>query len=179
MARKPRDWRRYAPASKTVRADGTATLVRYSRAVCDEICRRIAGGEVWHRIANTGSLPAYETLYAWRRKHPEFAEALAQAREAAAELRADQALLAAEEATPATVQVDRLKVAAYQWRAAKSAPKLYGPKAGEEAEGGGEPRRMIIEIRRFEKVTNEDGKVVLREVFPEGQDPERRGRGKR
>jgi len=160
------------PASKTVRADGTATLVKYGQKICDEICARIAAGEAWTNIANTGRMPSYATLYDWRRKHPEFAEALAQAREMAAELRADMAVLAAEAATKEDVQVARLKVAAYQKFAANPTVHLRGErraKATRESAPDERPRRFIVEVRRWTKVTLPNGKVVLREVFPEGE----------
>ncbi|MFI4965807.1 MAG: hypothetical protein ACHP9T_10605 [Caulobacterales bacterium] len=153
------------PATKTVRADGTVSHVRYSRAVAQEICERLAAGEVWFKICNTGRLPSYTTLYDWRRRHAEFAEAYAQAKEMAADLRADKALVVAEESTPATVQSDRLRVGALQWRAAKGAPRQYGSRAGEPDEvDEGLPRRLVIEVKHFEKVTRADGTTYVREI---------------
>jgi len=153
------------PQKKIVRADGTVSHVRYSKSIAQEICERLAGGEVWFKICNTGRMPSYATLYDWRRRHPEFAEAYAQAKEMAADLRADKALVVAEESTPATVQSDRLRVGALQWRAAKGSPRQYGPRAGEPDDIDEEtPRRLIIEVRHFEKVTRPDGSVYVREI---------------
>jgi hypothetical protein len=124
---------------------------------------------MWYRICNTGGLPSYDSLYRWLRRYPDFAEAYAQAREMAADLRADRALAVAEDSTPATVTADRLRVSALQWRAAKGAPRRYGPKAGEEDvvdEGG--PRRLIIEVRRFERAVRPDGTAFTREILPDG-----------
>jgi len=155
------------PATKTVREDGTVSHVRYSRAVAREICERLAAGEMWFKICNTGRLPSYTTLYDWRRRYPEFAEGYAQAKEMAADLRADKALAVAEESTPASVQSDRLRVGALQWRAAKGAPRQYGARAGEPDETEeGPPRRLIIEVRHFEKVSRPDGSVFVREIPP-------------
>ena len=159
------------PAGKTVRADGTVTHVRYSKKVTREICLRIAGGEVWHKICNTGRLPSYTTLYTWLRKYPDFAEDYAQAREMAADLRADQVLVVAEEATAATVQRDRLRVGALQWHAAKAAPKRYGSRAEVVEEGA--PRRLIIQVRHFEKAYRSDGTAYTREVLPDDVEDER------
>ena len=161
------------PASKKVRADGTVTHARYSKKLTQEICRRIAGGEVWFRICNTGNLPSYTTLYTWLRKYPDFAEDFAQAREMAADLHADRVLVVAEESTAATVQSDRLKVGALQWHAAKAAPKRYGSRAGEDVAPEGEPRRLIIEVRRFETAYRPDGTAYTREILPGGEGDER------
>jgi hypothetical protein len=160
------------PASKTVRADGTYQAVRYSQVAAERICGRIARGEAWVNIANTDGMPSYHALFVWRAKYPEFAEMLAQARETAAELRADLAVLAAEAATKDDVQVARLKVAAYQKFAANPSVHLPGErpsKSKRQVERDERPRRFIVEVRRWTKVTLPDGKVVLREVFPEGE----------
>jgi hypothetical protein len=161
------------PAGKTVRADGTVTHARYSKKLTREICRRIAGGEVWHKICNTGRLPSYTTLYDWLRRYPDFAEDFAQAKEMAADLRADKVLMVAEESTAATVQSDRLRVGALQWHAGKAAPKRYGSKAGDDVAEEGAPRRLIIEVRHFETAYRPDGTAYTREILP-GGDGDRR-----
>ena len=165
------------PANKVVRKDGTVVCARYSKDIADEICRRIAQGEIWFKICNTGRMPSYTLIYSWMRKYPEFAEAYAQAREMAADLRADKVLAVAEDTTPATVQADRLKVGALQWHAGKSAPRRYGARAGvrdDQDEGEARPPRLIIEVRQFEKVRREDGTLYVREIMPD--DGEKAGR---
>jgi hypothetical protein len=155
------------PARKTPNADGSVTHARYSKKLTEKICQRIARGDAWYRIANTDGLPSYDTLYVWLRKYPDFAEDFAQAREIAADLRADKTLAVAEEATAATVQRDRLRVAALQWHAAKAAPRRYGSRAGGDVEQEGEPRRLIIEVRRFETAYRPDGTAYTREILPD------------
>jgi hypothetical protein len=171
MAEKPSPKRKQVrPAGKTPGPDGSVTHVRYSKRVTEEICRRIARGEVWHRICNTDGLPSYDSLYQWRRKYPDFAEAFAQAREIAADLHADKVLVVAEQSTAATVQADRLHVGALQWHAGKAAPKRYGSRAGEDPAHDGEPRRLVIEIRRFETAYRADGTAYTREILPGGEE---------
>ncbi len=168
MTQKPTSKRaQVRPARKVPAADGSVTHVRYSKRVTEEICRRIARGEIWHRICNTEGLPSYDTLYQWLRKYPDFAEEFAQAREMAADLRADQVLVVAEEATAATVQRDRLRVASLQWHAGKAAPRRYGSRAGDEVKEG-EPRELVIRIRQFERAWREDGTPYVRELRPDG-----------
>jgi terminase small subunit-like protein len=139
---------------------------RYSQALAHRICERLANGEKWHLICNTDGLPSYTTLYTWQRKHPEFAEKLAMAREMAADLQADTALVVAEAATAASVQADRLRVSTLMKHAALAAPHRWGAKA--EAAGSA-PRKLTIYIRHFERVVLDDGSVVVREVPPEGK----------
>jgi hypothetical protein len=154
---------------KTVRRDGSVLQVRYSKKVTRALCLRIAQGEIWHRICNTDGMPSYTTLYTWLRKYPDFAEDYGQAREMAADLRADKVLVVAEEATTATVQRDRLRVGALQWHAGKAAPKKYGSKAGDDGAGEGASRRVIIEVRHFEVAYREDGSAYTREILPDGE----------
>jgi len=59
--------------------------IRYSEALAREVCERIARGEVWSRIGGSKGMPDYSTIYYWRGRHPEFAEAYALARAAATE----------------------------------------------------------------------------------------------
>jgi hypothetical protein len=144
------------------------SYVRYSKKVTRAICKRIARGDVWYRIANTDGLPSYDSLYTWLRKYPDFAADYAQAREMAADLRADKVLMVAEEATAETVQRDRLRVGALQWHAGKASPRKYGTKAGEDEGEPGAARRLIIEVRHFEVAYREDGTAYTREILPDG-----------
>jgi len=160
---------RKGPAPKTVRKDGTVSYVRYSKKVTRAICKRIARGDIWYRIANTDGLPSYDTLYTWLRKYPDFREDYAQAREMAADLRADKVLVVAEAATTETVPRDRLRVGALQWHAGKAAPKKYGPRAGDDGAEKGAARRVIIEVRHFEVAYREDGTAYTRQI-PKGRE---------
>lgn len=154
------------PAKKTPRADGTCTLVRYSPDIGREICDRLANGERWSKICNTGRLPSYATFYDWLRRYPELAEYRAQACEMAADLFADQVLEVAEATTSATASADRVRIGALQWKAAKAAPHIYGRKAEDRVP----IRKIIVEVRKFEKAIGPDGKTYLREI------PKRKGR---
>lgn len=55
-----------------------------------------------------------------------FAAKCARAREDQAELMDEMILDVANASTPETAQCDRVKISAYQWRAAKLKPKVYG-----------------------------------------------------
>ncbi|MCR5879411.1 hypothetical protein [Phenylobacterium sp. J367] len=67
------------------RVGGAVIYARYSPDLGAEICRRIAAGEVWAHMARRGRMPNPGAIYEWRKRYPAFAEALAQAREIAAD----------------------------------------------------------------------------------------------
>lgn len=159
MAKTPRR-RAPAPAKKTPRTGRIRIYVRYSPKIARQICERIASGEPWSKVCLDEAMPSYTSLYGWCDRHPEFAEELSRARVMAADLFADRVLEVAQAATSATASGDRLHVGALQWRAAKAAPHLYGRKAEERVE----TRKIIVEVRKFEKVIGPDGQTYLREI---------------
>jgi hypothetical protein len=65
----------------------------------------------------------------WLERYPEFASMYAHARTLQADLMDDMILETANACTPATAHADRVKISAFQWRAAKLKPKVYGDKA--------------------------------------------------
>jgi hypothetical protein len=152
------------PASRAHRGDGRVLCIRYTQKVAREICERIAEGQVWFRICNTGKLPSYGTLFRWLQRYPDFAEAYEQAREIAAEQRADKALVVAEGATPATVTCDRLHVSTLQWHATRAGGQGRYGGWGKEGKDKLGPARLIIEVRQFERVVRDDGTVYVREL---------------
>ena len=69
-----------------------------------EIAELVVQGASLTQIARRRHMPSVHTLYAWKRNRPEFAEALATAREAQEDWCSDQVLIAAETATAETVR---------------------------------------------------------------------------
>jgi len=55
-----------------------------------------------------------------------FASLCARARQSQADLMDDKIIETAENCTPETANADRIKIMAYQWRAARLNPKRYG-----------------------------------------------------
>jgi hypothetical protein len=171
MVEKPQAARRSpqkGPRSKTPDRKGRVTHVRYSQAVARKICERLARGEPWYSICNTDDLPCYASLYTWSDRYPEFAEAVARARQQGADYCADKALTVAEASTKETVQQDRLLVNTLMRRAAVIAPKAWGGKAATAAKEKPEPVEVVFRVRHFEKVIGPDGKAFVREIKPEG-----------
>lgn len=134
-------------------------IVRYSPAVAEEICERIARGEKWFQIAGSGRLPEYTTAFDWVKHRPDFAEAWAQARAMAADLRADKVLVVAEEGTD-DLQRDRLHVSALKWHVGRA----ENPKGQPNGWNLGKGRRLVIRVREFERAYREDGTPYVREI---------------
>ena len=60
--------------------------IRYSPALADAICARIARGESVHRIGKSQGMPSYATVFNWLARHKDFAEQYARAREVQIEM---------------------------------------------------------------------------------------------
>lgn len=141
--------------------------VRYTPGLARKICRRLAAGELWSRIAGQDDLPTHTALYQWITKKPNFAQMVRQARDIAADVAADDVLATARAVTAATATADRVRISALQWSAAKAAPHRYGARA--EAQAPPAPIPLTLRVRRFEKLIGEDGRPFLREILPEGE----------
>ncbi|MBX3484809.1 hypothetical protein [Phenylobacterium sp.] len=143
----------------------------------ERLCALRNEGQTWAVICGLEDTPAYTTICLWRRTKPEFAAALRAADAGAADLRADEALEFARSAAQGAMG-DRLRHTAFMQRAALDAPERW---AGGKASGASaaaavaaaakSPRMEIVfRVRRFEKVVNDEGRTVLREIFPEGEE---------
>lgn len=144
-----------------------APRIRYSVALGDRICARLAKGEPLYRICEDAGMPAYTTVYAWERREPKFGEKLSQARQAGADFCADRAVDVAENSQKETAQRDRLLVSTLLKRAALIAPRRGGKGGANEADAETSAPVMFY-IRRFERVVEADGNVSVRELPPVG-----------
>lgn len=83
----------------------------YSQELADEICARIAMGLSVEEVGAQDDMPSERQIHFWKRKHPEFAQAIAHAREEMANKWADRILKASlvalgEKPTDNTNQMD-------------------------------------------------------------------------
>jgi hypothetical protein len=115
---------------------------KYSEALIDEICERIANGESLNRILKDDHMPDYKSVTTWLDdpNKPEFLQKYARARELQAETLADEIVSIADETDvtiddhgkvtfdSVAVARNRLRVDARKWVAAKLKPKKYGDK---------------------------------------------------
>lgn len=119
----------------------------YSLETAVELCRRLGEGEALHRLCRDPVMPSQTTVYMWVGRHPEFAAMMSQAREIQAQTLFDEVREIADGATPETLQVDRTRITARQWQAARLAPRAFGAKPGEGGKSG--PTVFNVEVIEF------------------------------
>lgn len=118
---------------KTARKGGRPSL--YTEALDRSICSRIANGESLVNICLTPGHPCRDTVLDWLQVHEGFSSRYAQAREAQADYMDHKILAVADACTPETALADRIKIGAYQWRASKLKPRVYGDKLDVQQSG--------------------------------------------
>lgn len=107
----------------------------YSDNLSQTICDRLAAGESLRKICESPEMPDRSTVMSWQATNQEFSARCARAREWQADLMDDLILDTANECTSETAAAARVKISAYQWRAAKLAPKRYGERVAHEHRG--------------------------------------------
>ena len=98
----------------------------YTPQLADLICELIQEGNSVRQICLMDEMPDRGTVLRWLDIHEDFATKYARARVEQAELMDEKILRLAEECTEENYQSTRVRMAAYQWRAAKLSPKRYG-----------------------------------------------------
>ena len=86
-------------------------------------------------ICEADNMPHRATVIRWMAENADFATKCARAREFQSDVMDDLILDTANACTSETAQADKVKIAAYQWRASKLAPKKYGDKLELEHSG--------------------------------------------
>lgn len=100
----------------------------YTAEIGDIICQRVAAGESLRAICDDADMPDRTTVWRWLNEHETFATNHARAREAQADVMDERILEVADACTSDTAAADRVKIGAYQWRAARLNAKRYGDK---------------------------------------------------
>ena len=98
----------------------------YTPEIAEEICTQLIHGESMFKICQGDGMPHYVTVWRWLDAHPDFATGCARARELQAEFMDYKIMETAENCTRDDAFAAKVKIAAYQWRAMKLAPKKYG-----------------------------------------------------
>ncbi len=115
---------------------------KFSQALADEICERIALGASLVRILKADDMPSYTFVTKWLDENAEFAAKYAHARERQADHYADEIVGIVDDCEdPAKA---RLQMDARKWYASKLKPKRYGDKLGLEGPEGG-PIQVIVQ----------------------------------
>lgn len=103
--------------------------------IVEKIANRLIGGESMKSICDDLEMPASTMVYQAIASDEEFRRIIARAREVQQDAEIEKTVDIADEATPETVQVAKLRIWARQWRASKLAPKKYGDKQQHELSG--------------------------------------------
>lgn len=119
----------------------------YSDETAATICEGLLNGESLRSICLSDEMPNRSTISRWLDENKAFATKYAHAREMQADHMDDLILDTADKCTPETAAADRVKIAAYQWRAAKLKPKVYGDKL-DVTSGGEKIGAEILATRR-------------------------------
>lgn len=130
-----------------------ARPTKYTKALGDRICARLAGGESLRSICRDDGIPALSTVLLWvvDGKHPEFSVQYRVAREAAGYAHADRIIESVDkvereeiDAATARAMMDGLK-----WAAERMAPKAHAPKQAVDhtsSDGSMSPKPTTIEL---------------------------------
>ncbi|QCE35653.1 hypothetical protein FAI40_10120 [Acetobacteraceae bacterium] len=113
-----------------------ARPTKYSPELVNQICTLIADGLTLTYICNSDNkYPDISTFWDWLNKYPEVSQTYARAREAQAEVLADQIIEEADKATQENANAVRIKVDARKWVAERASPKRWGNKQSVEHSG--------------------------------------------
>jgi len=104
----------------------------YTPEIAREICERLASGESMVEICEAEHMPHRVTVGRWMNELPLFAADIARAREDQAEYMDHKVLETANHCGEHNYNSAKVKIAAYQWRAAKLKPKVYSDKVQQE-----------------------------------------------
>lgn len=107
-----------------------ATRFKYEPEIGDAIADLVRTGSTITDIAAMAGLPNASVIYRWRRRYPDFARKLREAREDRAEYFADKMISTIEAATDKDdIAVAKEQVKVYQWMSEKNNPQDYGKKS--------------------------------------------------
>ncbi|HZV61629.1 MAG TPA: hypothetical protein VFF75_04375 [Methylophilaceae bacterium] len=134
----------------------------FSQEIADAICARISEGESLRTICRDDDMPGKTTVFRWLAEFESFRDQYARAREAQADLLAEEILEIADDGTndkyvdengntrtdQEVIGRSRLRVDARKWLASKMAPKKYGERVAQEISG---PNGGPVPIERIER----------------------------
>lgn len=129
----------------------------YCAATAHEIFERMCEGEGINSICRDPGMPAFSTVYYWRRQFGDFRELMATARQIQAERFCDLGWEIACEITPETAYATHVKLGQLRWTAAALAPRRYGrikPVEGEDAAASG--TGLTVVLKRYSELTDEE-----------------------
>lgn len=127
----------------------------YSLEAAVAFFERIGTGEPMHRVCAEPGMPSQSAIYRWANRHPEFVALFRLAKDIQAQRLFDEVREIADGATPDTLQVDKVRIAARQWQAARLSPRKLGEitAADDEAEPRGGFNVEVVKFGREDQDT--------------------------
>lgn len=115
---------------------------KYTEAMGEEFCRRLADGRTVRSICTDDDMPATQTIYNWLNTYPKFLEQYARSKEIHADAIADECFQIADTSDADTafdeygnpkpnheyIQRSKLRIDTRKWYLSKVLPKKYGDK---------------------------------------------------
>jgi hypothetical protein len=119
----------------------------FTEDIAATICELLMDGLSMRQICLRDDMPHRSTVANWLERHTDFSTKCARAREWQADIMDDLILETANNCTSETAAADRVKIGAFQWRAGRLAPKVYGDKLTTEHTGpGGGPVQSVTVV---------------------------------
>ena len=120
----------------------------YTPELGDAICAQVTEGKSLVKICLDEDMPDPRTVYRWFRKHEEFCQNYARAKEDQADYFVEDILQIADEAKNDDIQVAKLRVDTRKWAASKYKPKKYGDATLMKL-GDSEGNNLQVTIQKF------------------------------
>jgi transposase-like protein len=128
----------------------------YTPELAAAICERLSQGETLVAICRADGMPDPATVWRWREEREDFRNSYARAREAQADVLAEQTISLADEVEGTqdanVVAAARLRVDTRKWFASKMRPRVYGERQTVEHEGQ-------VAVRHFVEVPPDAGSI--------------------
>lgn len=119
----------------------------YNETDATVILEALAGGQSMRQICEETGV-ARSTVARWMAENQDFAASIARARELQADYMDDLILETANACTEETAKSDKVRIWAYQWRASKLKPKVYGERIHQEHSGEIGVRSLAERMRK-------------------------------
>jgi len=117
---------------------------KFTQALADSICERLAAGETLRAICRDKDMPAHPTVLDWVNGKKQFSDQYARARETGYAQMADQLTEIADNLTGDPAR-DRLRLDTRKWLLSKALPKVYGDKLLHAGSDGTSPVALTVQ----------------------------------
>ena len=135
----------------TIPPKRTGRPTKYTDALADEICRRIAEGEMLMQIVRDEHMPERKTVYNWMNEHDDFLHNYARACEMSADALVEKGLEILDGSSPDCAQMDKNRAEYRKWLAGKRNAR-YGERQAVEMITECDEDRIASVMDRIESI---------------------------